>query len=135
VRLPELQIYIYSVQINFLLPFGNLKSHFELELDRNSQLTLENKILLYKTMLKPIWTYGIQLPPDTSQMTRSIMISRYQTLKKGYIKEFCQRYRDRLEAHPNKLAANLMKAGGIVRRLERKRSINLANIPQLSTFE
>jgi len=29
-------------------------------LGRNSQLTLENKILLHKTVLKPIWTRGIQ---------------------------------------------------------------------------
>jgi len=28
-------------------------------LGRNSQLTLKNKILLYKTILKSIWTYGI----------------------------------------------------------------------------
>jgi len=26
-------------------------------LGRNSQMLLENKILLYKTVLKPIWTY------------------------------------------------------------------------------
>jgi hypothetical protein len=26
---------------------------------KNSTLSLENKILIYKTILKPIWTYGI----------------------------------------------------------------------------
>jgi hypothetical protein len=25
---------------------------------RNSKLSLENKILLYKTIIKPIWTFG-----------------------------------------------------------------------------
>jgi hypothetical protein len=30
-------------------------------LRRKSQLSLSNKLLLYKTILKPIWTYGIQL--------------------------------------------------------------------------
>jgi hypothetical protein len=30
-------------------------------LGRKSQLSLSNKILLYKANLKPIWTYGIQL--------------------------------------------------------------------------
>jgi hypothetical protein len=30
-------------------------------LGRNSQLSLPNKLLLYKAILKPIWTYGIQL--------------------------------------------------------------------------
>jgi len=28
---------------------------------RNSKLSLENKLLIYKTILKPIWTYGIPL--------------------------------------------------------------------------
>jgi hypothetical protein len=28
---------------------------------RQSQLSTPNKLLLYKTILKPIWTYGIQL--------------------------------------------------------------------------
>ena len=28
---------------------------------RKSQLSLENKLLLYKAILKPIWAYGIQL--------------------------------------------------------------------------
>jgi hypothetical protein len=30
-------------------------------MDRTSQLSLENKITIYKTILKPIWTYGIEL--------------------------------------------------------------------------
>jgi hypothetical protein len=30
-------------------------------LGRNSKLSLENKTLVYKCILKPIWTYGIQL--------------------------------------------------------------------------
>jgi hypothetical protein len=30
-------------------------------LGRKSQLSLSNKLFLYKTILKPIWTYGIQL--------------------------------------------------------------------------
>jgi hypothetical protein len=28
---------------------------------RKSQLSLENKLLIYKVILKPIWTYGIEL--------------------------------------------------------------------------
>jgi hypothetical protein len=28
---------------------------------RKSQLSLENKLLMYKAILKPIWTYGLQL--------------------------------------------------------------------------
>jgi len=30
-------------------------------LGSKSQLSIENKLLLYKAILKPIWTYGIQL--------------------------------------------------------------------------
>jgi len=26
-----------------------------------SQLLLENKVLMYKAIMKPIWTYGVQL--------------------------------------------------------------------------
>jgi hypothetical protein len=29
-------------------------------LGRKSKLSTSNKLLLYKTILKPIWTYGIQ---------------------------------------------------------------------------
>jgi hypothetical protein len=28
---------------------------------RNYKLSLENKILLYKTIIKPIWTYGTEI--------------------------------------------------------------------------
>jgi hypothetical protein len=30
-------------------------------MDKNSQLTLENKITIYKTIIKPVWAYGIEL--------------------------------------------------------------------------
>ena len=34
---------------------------------RNSSLSLHNKLLLYKQILKPIWTYSIQLWGCTKQ--------------------------------------------------------------------
>jgi hypothetical protein len=42
---------------------------------RKSQLTTENKLLLYKAILKPIWTYGVQLwgcakPSNTKVLQR-----------------------------------------------------------------
>jgi len=44
------------------------RRHLELQLrklywiiGRKSQLSLGNKLLLYKAILKPIWAYGIQL--------------------------------------------------------------------------
>jgi hypothetical protein len=30
-------------------------------LGRKTQLSLENKLLVYKAILRPIWTYGVQL--------------------------------------------------------------------------
>jgi len=33
-----------------------------------SQLSIENKLLLYKAILKPIWAYGVQLAQPPTQM-------------------------------------------------------------------
>jgi len=48
-----------------------------------------------------------------------ILILRLSTIKE-IIKEFCQRYRDRLEVHPNNFAANFMKAREIMKRQEKE---------------
>jgi len=48
------------------------------------------------------------------------------TIKKT-IKEFSQRYCEKLEEHPDDFAANFIKAKAIVRRLKRKRSTDLLN--------
>ena len=45
---------------------------------KNSPLSLENKLLIYKTVLKPIWTYGIALWGCASKTNISI-IQRYQS--------------------------------------------------------
>jgi hypothetical protein len=42
-----------------------------------SQLSLRNNLLLYKTILKPIWTYGIQLWGTTSTSNIEIL-ERFQ---------------------------------------------------------
>jgi hypothetical protein len=44
---------------------------------RNSSLSLHNKLLLYKQILKTIWTYGIQLWGCTKQSNIDI-IQRFQ---------------------------------------------------------
>ncbi|KAH0949483.1 hypothetical protein HN011_005732, partial [Eciton burchellii] len=41
---------------------------------RNLQLSLENKILLHKAILKFIWTYGIQLWAQPQTLTSKIKI-------------------------------------------------------------
>jgi len=45
---------------------------------RNSPLSLENKLLIYKTVLKPVWTYGIELWGCASKSNIEI-IQRYQS--------------------------------------------------------
>lgn len=110
---------------------------------RKSQLSLENKLLLYKSILKPIWTYGIQLWGAASNSNVEIL-ERFQSkvlrsivnapwyitnaaiqrdLRVDSVKEEIQnysiKYRDRLRAHPNKLAVKLYIDQSVVRRLKR----------------
>jgi hypothetical protein len=40
---------------------------------RKSQLSLSNKLLVYKAILKPIWTYGIQLWESASKSNLEIL--------------------------------------------------------------
>jgi len=44
---------------------------------RKSKLSLENKLLIYKTILKPIWTYGISLW-DTASNSNIEILQRFQ---------------------------------------------------------
>lgn len=97
-----------------------------------SQLSLENKFLLYKSILKPVWSYGIQLWGTASNSNIEIL-QRFQakmfqittdapwyvinqTLHRDLnirtareeIKHHSTNYNDRLGQHPNALAAGLM---------------------------
>jgi hypothetical protein len=47
-------------------------------LGRSSRLSLSNKLLLYKTILKPIWTYGIQLW-STASTSNIEILERFQS--------------------------------------------------------
>ena len=97
----------------------------------HSKLSLDNKVLLYKSILKPIWTYGIQLYGNASSSNIEIIqraqskILRTMTAAPWYIrnenihkdlqilfvrKEFERvklSYKSKLEAHPNTLARSL----------------------------
>jgi hypothetical protein len=44
---------------------------------RQSELTIENKLLVYKTILKPIWTYGAPLWGSASTSNIEIL-QRFQ---------------------------------------------------------
>jgi hypothetical protein len=40
---------------------------------KKSHLSIENKLLIYKTVIKPIWTYGIELWGCTSKSNIAII--------------------------------------------------------------
>jgi hypothetical protein len=108
----------------------------------NSKLSTNNKLLLYKAILKPIWTYGIQLRGtastsnieilqrfqswtfhmilDASWYVPNTVIRRFLQIPTG--KEETQRYSShhsaRLSAHQTDLIANLMELSD-TRRLRR----------------
>lgn len=116
---------------------------------RRSKLSVDNKVLVYKTILKPIWTYGIQLWGTTSNSNIEIF-QRFQNkvlrlivdapwyvpnaviqrdLKVPSIKEEIQKisdkYSERVKVHPNVLANRLMEDNPETRRLKRFRPADL----------
>jgi hypothetical protein len=100
-------------------------------LGRKSKLSTSNKLLIYKTILKPIWTYGIQLW-GTAYISNIGILECFQSkalcmivdapwyvpnmviqrdLQIPTIKEeichYSSQYSARLSAHPNDLTVNL----------------------------
>jgi hypothetical protein len=96
-------------------------------LGTNSKLSLENKILLYKTITKPIWAYGAEIWGCDSK-SNILIIQRCQskilrmianapwyvpnitlhedlnvTLAKEVIKQRSTRYHNKMEGHVNVL--------------------------------
>jgi hypothetical protein len=95
---------------------------------RKSQLSLENKLLIYKLILKPVWIYGIQLWGTASNSNLEILerfqskVLRIITDAPWYMpntiikrdlqiptvkqepRKYSANYRKRLDAHPNNLA-------------------------------
>jgi hypothetical protein len=45
---------------------------------KHSPLSVENKLLIYKTVLKPVWTYGIELWECATKSSIAV-IQRYQS--------------------------------------------------------
>jgi hypothetical protein len=113
-------------------------------LGRKSKLSLPNKILLYKTMLKPIWSYGLQLwgcaKPTSlniierfqSKVLRSIVNaswyvsnqSLHNDLKIPFIRDeihqMSARYNEQITNHENELVEELSNKSPGTRRLNRK---------------
>lgn len=106
---------------------------------KNSQLSLENKLLLYTAILRPIWIYGIQLWGSASNSNIAIL-QRFQnkilriitnapwfvpnailhkdlkmTTVEEEVKKYSIKYRARLTMHPNELATPLMDLTGTTR--------------------
>jgi hypothetical protein len=100
---------------------------------RKSKLSLENKLLIYKTILKPIWTYGIPLWGTASNSNIEIL-QRFQNKVlrlivnatwyvpntilhtdlqiptfKVEITNFSTKYREKLITHPNELIPALLE--------------------------
>lgn len=118
-------------------------------LGRNSSLSLQNKLLLYKQVLMPVWTYGIQLWGCTAQ-SNVLIIQRFQNkvlrditdapwyvrntdlhrdLQVEFVDKVIQRYAEahenRLHHHVNVEAIQLLDHTDIVRRLKRTKPFEL----------
>jgi len=89
-------------------------------LGKESQLSIENKLLLYKAILKSTWTYDIQLKyrdiPKISKHLRIIVNARWYVANEYITISTCHTLEtrlkdsaDRMEKHFNILAINLMK--------------------------
>jgi hypothetical protein len=117
-------------------------------LGRKSPLSLENKVLVYKVAIKPIWTYGIELWGWGSNSSIAILYRCHSKILRSmadapryvsnstlhndlgipFIKDVLQesstKHHDRLEVHPNALLQPLLEKQNN-RRLKRRLSIDL----------
>ena len=113
-------------------------------IDRRSNLSTQNKITLYKTVIKPVWTYGIQLWGTASNSDIEIL-QRFQskTLRslinapwyvtnetihrdlkiptvKDEIHKSRSRYNTRVNYHHNPLVTQLRDTTDRIRRKKKK---------------
>jgi hypothetical protein len=119
---------------------------------RESQIKIipENKLILYKSIIKPIWTYGIQLwgstEPSNTQIIQRIQskVLRAITNAPWYvsnptlhidlqvpcvtdeIRRLSLLYNQRLQGHNNKLIEEIRNPPNVTRRLKRQRPSDLS---------
>ena len=119
-------------------------------ISRRSNLNMQRKITLYKAILKPIWTYGIQLWGTASNSNIEIL-HRFQSktlrslinapcyvtnetihrdLKIPTVKEelskFSNKYNIRINNHQNSLVIQLLNMTDQIRRLKRHYPLDLS---------
>jgi hypothetical protein len=121
-------------------------------LNRKSKLSLENKLIIYKHILKPIWTYGIELwgcsKPSNTKILQSFqsktlrMISGapwyvsnqtlHDDLKIPLIQDMSKsninKYKNRTSVHENQLIKDLFTQTLEGRRLKRIWPEDLAEV-------
>jgi hypothetical protein len=118
---------------------------------RRSALSIHNKLVLYKQILKLVWTYGIQLWGCTKPSNIAI-IQRFQKkvlraivnapwyvqnadlhrdlnmeMVTAEIKRFARKHEERLHHHDNVEAIQLLDNSELLRRLNRTKPFELAN--------
>ena len=116
---------------------------------RKSKLSIENKLKIYKMIIKPIWTYGIPLWGTTAMShINKIEVIQAKILRiivngpwyvwnedirrdlgiptvKEEISRYSEKYKSRIAIHPNRLAAETYKTINMDRRLKRKHPADL----------
>ena len=118
-------------------------------LGRHSQLSIYNKLLIYQQVLKPVWTYGIQLwgcakrthiltiqkfqnkvlrcvvdSPRYMRMDRLHLDLNIKTVEE-IIADYAKKHQQRLSTHRNTAMEKLLDFTGTIRRLKRKKPADL----------
>ena len=117
---------------------------------RRSKLNIQNKITLYKAVIKPVWTYGIQLWGTASnsnieilQLLQSKTLGSlinapwyvtneviHRDLKIPTVKEeitkYSNRYSKRVNKHRNALITKLLNMSDQIRRLKKHYPLDLS---------
>ena len=116
---------------------------------RKSKLSIENKLKIYKTIIKPIWTYGIPLWGTAAmshinkieiiqaKILRTVVNAPWYVRNNDIprdlgiptvmeeISRYSEKYKSRIATHPNRLAAETHKTINMDRRLKRKHPADL----------
>jgi hypothetical protein len=113
-------------------------------MNRKSKLSLKNKLILYKSIIKPIWTCGVQLwgctKPSNTQIIQRLLskvlrtitnapryvsnLTLHNELQVAYVTDEIRRlsllYNQRLQGHNNKLIEEIRNPPKVTRRLKRQ---------------